>query len=78
MISAIFPRQREMNEEIDSSILYLRASSFLLDTSTTVLNENRHKNSWAKSSHVRRREDSKDANQLWVIPLRDSGNRVII
>ena len=78
MISTIFSRHREMNDETDSYILYLRASSYLLDTSTTVLNENRRKNSWAKLSHVRSREDSKDANQHWVTLLRDSGNKVII
>ena len=78
MISAIFSCQQEMNDETNSSVLYLRASSSLLDTSTTVLNENCSKNSWAKSSHVRCRENSKDANQRWAAPLRDSGNKVII
>ena len=53
MISAIFSRQREMNDEMDSFDLYLRASSSLLNTSTTVLNENCRKNSSVKSSHVR-------------------------
>ena len=62
MISEIFPHQQEMNDETDSSVLRLRASSSLLDTSMTVLNENCRKNSWAKSSHVQRHEDSKDAN----------------
>ena len=38
MISTIFPCQREMNDETDSSVLCLRASSSLLDTSTTILN----------------------------------------
>ena len=78
MISTIFPRQREMNDETDSSVLYLRASSSLLDTSTTVLNENCHRNSWAKSSHVRRLENSRDANRRWAAPLRDRGKIVII
>ena len=62
-IFAIFPCQREMNEEIDSSDLCLKPSSSLIDTSTTVLNENCHRNSWARLSHVLRHEDSKDANQ---------------
>ena len=67
-----------MNEETDSSDLCLRTSSPLLDTSTTVLNENYRKNSWAKSSHVLRREDFKDVNQHWAAPLKDNGNKVII
>ena len=62
MILTIFLCQWEMNDETDSSVLYLRASSSLLNTSTTVLNENYRKNSWAKSSHVWRLEDSKEAN----------------
>ena len=39
IISMIFTRQREMNNEIDSFVLCLRASSSFLDISTTVLNE---------------------------------------
>ena len=42
-ISIIFPHQREMKEKIDSFNLCLKASSFLLNTSTIVLNENYHK-----------------------------------
>ena len=78
IVFAIFPRQREIKEETDSSDLCLKASSSLLDTSTTILNENYRKNSWAKSFHVLRCEDSKDANQRWAAPLRDNGNKVII
>ena len=63
-ISPIFQRQREIKEETDSSDLYLKALSSLLDTSTTILNENCRRNSWVKSSHVLCREDSKDANQF--------------
>ena len=59
MISTIFPRQGEMNDETDSSVLCLKALRSLLDTSTTVLNENCSKKSQAKSSHVRCLEDSK-------------------
>ena len=77
MISAIFLRQWEMKEEIDSSVICLKASSSFLDTSTTVLKENCRKNSWAKSSYVLRHEDSKDANQRWAALLRESGNNVI-
>ena len=44
-ISVIFPLQWEMKEETDSSDLCLKASSSFLDTFTTVLNENCHKNS---------------------------------
>ena len=77
MISAIFLRQREMNDETDSSDIYLKALSSLLNTSTTVLNKNCRRNSWAKSSYVLRHEDSKDANQRWAALLRESGNNVI-
>ena len=76
--SAIFSHQWEIKKEMDSSDLCLKASSSLLDTSTTILNENYRKNSWAKSSHVLHHKDSKYANQCWAAPLRDNGNKVII
>ena len=68
--SDIFPYQREMKEEMDLSDLCLKPSSSLLDTSTTILNESCHRNSWDRSSHVLCREDSKDTNQRWTTPLR--------
>ena len=77
-IFTIFPHQQEMKEKMDSSNLCLKASSSFLDKSMTILNENCCKNSWVKSSHVLRREDSKDANQHWAAPLRDNENKVII
>ena len=78
MIWAIFSLQQEMNDVTVSSSLCLKASNSLHETSMTVLNANRRRNFWAKSSHVRRCDTSKEANQRWVIPLKDMGNNVII
>nr|CAN62642.1 hypothetical protein VITISV_039592 [Vitis vinifera] len=63
-----------MNDVTVSSSLCLKASNSLHETSMTVLNANRRRNFWAKSSHVRRCDTSKEANQRWVIPLKDMGN----
>ena len=52
MTCEIFSLQREMNEVIDSSDLYLNTSNSFLDTSMTVLNAYYLKNSWARSSQV--------------------------
>ena len=55
-----------------------QASNSLHEISMTVLNANCHRNSSAKSSHVQRRDTSKEANQRWVAPLKDKGNSIII
>ena len=78
MIWAIFSFQREMNDVTISSSLYLKASNSLCKTFMTVLNENCYRNSWAKSSHIRRHDTSKEANQWWAAPLKDMGNSIII
>ena len=67
-----------MNDVTVSLGLYLKASNSLHEKSMTVLNANCHKNSWAKSSHERRHDISKEANQCWVVPLKDMGNSIII
>ena len=51
---------------------------FHLWESMTVFNAKCRRNSWAKSSHVRRRGTSKEANQRWAAPLKDMGNIIII
>ena len=43
-----------------------------------VLNANCRRNSWAKSSHVWCRDTSKEANQYWIVPLKDMWNSIII
>ena len=67
-----------MNDVTVSSGLCLKASNSLPKTFMTMLNANCHRNSWAKSSHVRQHDTSKDASQRWVIPLKDMGNSIII
>ena len=78
IIWAIFSLQWEMNDVIVSSSLCLKAFNSLRETSMTVLNANWHRNSWAKSSHVRWHDTSKEANQCRAAPLKDMGNSIII
>ena len=61
---------------------HLRISSQLmrgmgLDEAQSVLKENCRINSWARSSQVRLREESKVANQLCATLLNDKGNNMI-
>ena len=67
-----------MKEETNSFDLYLKASSSLLNISTIMLNENFRQNSWTRSSHILRQEESKDVKKCWAVPLKDKGNIVII
>ena len=59
MICEIFSLQWEINEVTDSSDLCLKTSNSLIETSMIVLNANCLKNSWAKSSQVLRKPESR-------------------
>ena len=78
MTCEIFFLQRGINEVTDSSGLCLNAFNSFLDTSMTVLNACCLKNSWARSSQVRRCDTSNEANQRCATPLKDMGKIITI